>query len=108
MSTEDDLELPDNDLLRVGGPVNHPAHYNQHPAGIECIAVIEHMTLNIGTAVKYVWRAGLKPATFVGAKTELDSEIRDLESAIWYIRREIERKQAAYKPGWKDPREGAQ
>lgn len=40
--------------------VNHPEHYNQHPAGIECIDVIEHMAFNIGNAIKYMWRAGLK------------------------------------------------
>lgn len=23
--------------------VNHPKHYNEHPSGIECIQVVEHM-----------------------------------------------------------------
>lgn len=59
--------------------VNHPRHYNLHPAGIECIDVIEHMTFNIGSAVKYLWRAGLKPAT---------KEDEDLKKALWYIERE--------------------
>lgn len=77
-------------LLEEGGPVMHPKHYNQHPAGIECIDVIEHMTLNVGTAVKYLWRTGLKKETFEGA-TEQESAVRDLHSAIWYIQREIER-----------------
>lgn len=80
----------ENKLLEVGGPVVHPKHYNQHPAGIECIDVIEHMTLNVGTAVKYLWRNGLKKETFEGA-TEQESAVRDLHSAIWYIQREIER-----------------
>lgn len=62
--------------------VNHPQHYNSHPAGIECIDVIEHFPFNLGTAMKYLWRAGLKP----GVDTEID-----LQKAIWYIEREIQR-----------------
>lgn len=61
------------------GPVNHPSHYNQHPAGIECIDVIEHFSLNVGNAVKYVWRAGLKPSA---------AHDQDLAKAIWYLERE--------------------
>lgn len=63
--------------------VDHPRHYNLHPAGIECVDVIEHMTLNVGTAVKYCWRSGLK-----------DPTVQDLEKAIWYLRREVERVKA--------------
>lgn len=62
--------------------VDHPKHYNEHPSGIECIDVIEHMTLNVGSAVKYLWRAGLKPG---------EADLRDLDKAIWYINREKER-----------------
>lgn len=63
-------------------PVDHPSHYNTHPAGVECIDVVEHMTFNLGNAVKYLWRAGLKGNT-----------VEDLRKAIWYINREIERYQ---------------
>ncbi len=59
--------------------VNHPRHYTQHPAGIECIAVVEQMNFNLGNAVKYVWRAGLKSP----------DAIKDLLKAAWYINREI-------------------
>ncbi len=47
---------------RVGdsNPVNHPLHYTQHPSGIECIQITEHMGFNLGNAVKYIWRADLK------------------------------------------------
>jgi len=62
--------------------VNHPAHYNQHPAGVECIDFIESMTGNGCNAVKYLWRAGLKPG---------ESSVRDLKKAHWYIEREINR-----------------
>ena len=61
--------------------VDHPPHYNQHPSGIECIDVVEHMNFNLGNAVKYIWRAGLK---------SLDP-VTDLEKARWYIDREIAR-----------------
>jgi hypothetical protein len=62
--------------------VNHPRHYNGHPSGVECIDIIEHWPHNVGAAVKYLWRAGLKP----GADT-----LTDLEKASWYITREIAR-----------------
>ncbi len=61
--------------------VNHPKHYTAHPSGIECIDVVEHMSFNVGNAVKYLWRADLKGAT-----------IEDLKKAEWYVRREIERR----------------
>lgn len=60
--------------------VNHPAHYTNHPAGIECIDVVEHLSFNVGNAIKYLWRANLKGA-----------HIEDLRKAVWYILREIER-----------------
>lgn len=62
--------------------VDHPQHYNAHPAGIECIDVVEHFGFNIGNAMKYLWRAGLKPG---------EDMIKDLEKACWYVQREIER-----------------
>lgn len=62
--------------------VNHPSHYNQHPAGVECIDVVEAFPFNTGNAIKYLWRAGLKP----GADT-----VTDLRKAAWYVSREIER-----------------
>jgi hypothetical protein len=61
--------------------VNHPRHYNAHPSGVECITVTEHMNFNLGNAVKYIWRAGLKS----------EDAITDLEKARWYIDREIAR-----------------
>ena len=63
-------------------PVNHPSHYTRHPSGIECIQVTEHMTFNCGNAVKYIWRNGLKDG---------QPDIQDLQKAIWYLNREIER-----------------
>ena len=60
--------------------VDHPPHYTQHPSGAECIDIVEHFNFNVGNAIKYLWRAGLK-----GAARE------DLEKARWYIDREIGR-----------------
>ena len=62
--------------------VNHPPHYTEHPSGIECIEVTEHMGFCIGNAIKYLWRADLKH----------DDAIEDLKKAAWYINREIERR----------------
>lgn len=67
--------------------VNHPAHYTQHPSGIECIQVTEHMNFCLGNAVKYIWRADLKS----------EDPIQDIEKAIWYLTREIERRRGAGK-----------
>lgn len=62
--------------------VNHPSHYNQHPAGIECIDIIRHYTCDIANAIKYLWRAGLK--TEMG-KEDAEKEMEDLHKALWYI-----------------------
>jgi hypothetical protein len=60
--------------------IEHPEHYTQHPSGIECIEVTEHMTFCLGNAVKYIWRAGRK-----------GDALEDLKKARWYIEREIKR-----------------
>ena len=64
----------------MNDPVNHPTHYTDHPSGVECIQITEHMNFNLGNAVKYIWRAALK-----------GKQLQDLEKAAWYINREIER-----------------
>jgi hypothetical protein len=63
--------------------VNHPKHYNQHPNGIECIDIIRHYTCDIANAIKYLWRAGLKPEM---GKEDAEKEIEDLKKALWYIK----------------------
>lgn len=60
--------------------VNRPKHYNQHPSGVECIDIAEHYNFNLGNAIKYIWRAGLK-----------QDRLEDLRKAMWYLSREIER-----------------
>jgi hypothetical protein len=61
--------------------VNNPKHYTSHPSGIDCIQITEHMGFNLGNAIKYVWRSDLK-----------NDAIEDLNKAIWYIQREIDRR----------------
>lgn len=63
-------------------PVNHPSHYVSHPSGVECITITEHMNFNLGNAMKYIWRAGLKDSSSVK---------QDLEKAVWYLNRELKR-----------------
>lgn len=58
----------------------NPSHYQDHPSGIQCIQITEHMNFCLGNAIKYIWRAGLK-----------NNAIEDLEKARWYIDREIAR-----------------
>ena len=62
--------------------VQHPKHYNAHPAGIECIDVIRHYVCDIANAQKYLWRAGLKPEQGI---SDRDKEIEDLEKSLFYI-----------------------
>lgn len=62
--------------------VNHPKHYNSHPNGIECIDIIRHYVCDIANAIKYLWRAGLKPEM---GKEDAEKEIEDLKKALWYI-----------------------
>ena len=65
--------------------VSNPEHYNNHPSGIECIQVAEHMGFNLGNAIKYIWRADEKGA-----------DIQDLEKAAWYINREINKRKTKH------------
>ena len=68
----------------MADPVDHPAHYNAHPSGVECVDVVEHMGFNLGNAIKYIWRADLK-----------NDALEDLKKAAWYVNREIERRKKA-------------
>ncbi len=61
-------------------PVSKPTHYRSHPSGVECIEVTRHMGFNVGNAMKYLWRAGMKGST-----------VEDLKKAMWYIADELER-----------------
>lgn len=77
-----------NDKEQKSDSVNHPAHYNSHPSGIECIEIARHHNFNIGNTIKYLWRAGLKSEE---GMEDNDKQIEDLNKAIWYINDEIKR-----------------
>jgi hypothetical protein len=70
----------DECVAREFKSVDHPPHYTQHPSGVECIAIVEHMNFCRGNAIKYIWRAG-----------EKGDELEDLKKAAWYVEREISR-----------------
>ena len=63
--------------------VNHPSHYGGKDNVYECIKVIDAWELSfcLGTAIRYICRAGQKPD---------NSDIQDLEKAIWYLQHEVE------------------
>ncbi len=69
--------------VRPSDPVNHPPHYTDHPSGVECITITEHMGFNVGNAIKYLWRADAK-----------GDPIENLRKAAWYVDREISRRTA--------------
>jgi hypothetical protein len=58
--------------------VNHPAHYNAHPSGVECIEIAEWLPFSVGNAIKYVWRAELK-----------NDRAEDVAKARWYLERAL-------------------
>jgi len=62
--------------------IDHPTHYNSHPSGIETIQLTEHMNFCLGNAIKYILRCDYK-----------DNPIQDIQKAIWYLNREISRRQ---------------
>lgn len=69
-------------ILKEMDLINSPTHYTSHPSGIECITITQHHNFCVGSAIKYLWRAGLK---------EGNPSIQDLEKARKYIEFEIAR-----------------
>jgi hypothetical protein len=67
--------------------VNHPVHYTSDPSGVEAIQITRHRNFNIGNAIKYLWRAGIKDES---------RHIEDLKKAIFYIQDEINRLEGKY------------
>lgn len=68
--------------------VNEPPHYKNDKSGVECIEITRHRNFNIGNAIKYLWRSGLKQDSDKSIKAK---EIEDLKKAIFYINDEIKR-----------------
>ena len=63
--------------------VNHPSHYGGKDNPYEAIKVIEAWNLGfcLGNTIKYLSRCGKK-----------DNEIQELEKALWYLQREIQKR----------------
>ena len=68
--------------------VNHPKHYTSDPSGVEAIEITRHRNFNVGNAIKYLWRAGLKEDA---SKDMLQKQVEDLRKAVFYINDEIAR-----------------
>ncbi len=66
--------------------IDHPPHYQNHPSGVECIDIVEHFDFNVGNAIKYLWRAGLK-----------GDAVEDMRKAAWYVARAIAKAEKARK-----------
>ena len=71
--------------MNKNDPVNHPSHYTR--GKIEVADFIEDQGLNnnawLAMAIKYICRAGYK---------DPEKYTEDLEKAVWYLNREIWRK----------------
>ena len=78
--------MAENSTSSFDPMVQHPAHYNSHPSGVECIEIARHYDFNIGNAMKYLWRHGLKNGDGLSGKAKA---IQDLRKAIFYIQDEI-------------------
>lgn len=74
------LEMKTGGLTMEHDNVNHPSHYTD--GSIEVLDFIEDKKLNYhrGNAVKYICRAG---------KKSKETEIEDLQKAVFYLNREI-------------------
>ncbi len=79
---QDSIDQYYKEKAREDREIDRPFHYTNHPSGIECIQITEHMNFCLGNALKYIWRAGIK----AGQPRE-----KDLRKALWYINRELER-----------------
>ena len=59
----------------------NPNHYFTS-TGVELIEITEDMNFCLGNCMKYIFRAGKK----IG-----ESKLDDLEKALWYLQREIDK-----------------
>lgn len=66
----------------------HGSHYGGASNPYEAIKIIEALDLgfHLGTALKYLCRAGRKPG---------EDGVKDLEKLVWYVQRDIERRKRA-------------
>lgn len=72
-TTCNDPRCMDPDCVAKRDNIN-PAHYKNHPSGVETITITRHMDFVLGNAFKYLFRCGSK-----------GSPLEDLKKARWYI-----------------------
>jgi hypothetical protein len=60
--------------------VQKARHYESHPSGVAAVELLELLNWNLGTVLKYIWRADDKGAP-----------VKDLQKACWYLKRHMER-----------------
>jgi hypothetical protein len=67
--------------IKTSNSVQHPQHYN-FAEGYEVIDVVEawELTYNLGSAVKYITRAG---------KKDITKKVEDLKKAMFHLDRQI-------------------
>ena len=64
--------------------VNHPKHYTSDPSGVECIDITRHRNFNIGNAIKYLWRAGLKEDSNKSIRTKQVEDLQNVALAFFF------------------------
>lgn len=81
-------EYNDYVQLKKSQRVYHPPHYTwlKKLCGIEVIDITRHMDFDLGNAVKYILRSGLKSEEGISDK---DKAVEDLKKAVWYIQDKI-------------------
>lgn len=77
-----DAAMEKREREKKGDAVNHPDHYTWLSNGVEVIDITESLNFCLGNAVKYILRADHK-----------GNPIQDLKKSVWYITRELERRQ---------------
>jgi hypothetical protein len=84
LSVDTEVEKCDTEIKGEWDVINHPSHYaDGWSNGSEVIDIAEHLNFNRGNAVKYLSRAGKKGGP--------EKELEDLQKALWYVSREVER-----------------
>lgn len=78
------LEPSPDEYEEIDDPVNHPSHYTYGKIEVSDFIADKDFNFFRGNAIKYISRAGLKDPS---------KEIEDLEKAVWYLNREIDRLQ---------------
>lgn len=78
------------DLVSHPEMINHPVHYGGKDNPYEAIKVIEawDLNFNLGNCLKYICRLDKKPDEGL---TKDEKTLEDLNKALWYLQREIER-----------------